>query len=47
MKALKGYKKVAMIYLILTIVNVIWVIGYQKPSEKKEVYKEKSVVVNL
>ena len=47
MKALKGYKSVIMIYLILSVVNVIWVIGYEKPVEKKEVYKEKSVVVNL
>ena len=47
MKLLKGYKKVVMLNLVLTVINVIWVIGYERPTEKNEVYKEKNVVINF
>lgn len=47
MKLLKDYKGVALIYVILTLVNVIWVIGYEKPCEVKQVSNERNVVINV
>lgn len=46
MKVLKDYKGVALIYIVLTLVNVIWVIGYDKQSEVKQVSNERNVVLN-
>lgn len=47
MKLLKEYKAVALIYLIITLVNVIWVINYDKPNEIKQVSKEKVILQNV
>jgi len=46
MKLLKDYKGVALIYLVITIVNVIWVVNYNKPEDIKQVSNEKNVVFN-
>lgn len=47
MKWFKDYKGVLLIYVILTIVNIIWVVGYEKPTEIKQVSNEKNVVINV
>lgn len=47
MKILKDYKGVAFIYVILTLINVVWVIGYEKIDEVKQVSNEKNVVINV
>ncbi len=46
MNFLKNYKGVALIYLILTLVNVIWIISYDKQSEVKQVSNERNFVLN-
>lgn len=46
MKLLKDYKGVALIYLIITLVNVAWVVNYDKPNDIKQVSKERNVVLN-
>lgn len=46
MKLLKDYKGVALIYLIITLFNVIWIINYEKPGDVKQVQKEKNIVMN-
>lgn len=47
MKILKDYKGVALIYLILTLVNAIWIIGYDKEETIKQVSNERNVVINV
>ena len=34
MKLLKEYKGIVIIYLIITIVNIIWFTSYEKPAIK-------------
>lgn len=46
MKLLKDYKGVLLIYVVLTIINAIWIVGYEKPSDVKQVSTEKNVVIN-
>lgn len=46
MKLLKDYKGVAFIYIILTLINVVWLIGYEKPVDVKSVSNEKNIVLN-
>lgn len=46
MKLFKGYKGVALIYLIITLINIIWLVNYEKPDEVKQVSKERNVVLN-
>lgn len=46
MKLFKGYKGVAIIYLVLTIINVVWVVNYEKPSSEKQVSTTRDVVLN-
>ena len=46
MKLFKEYKGVALIYLFITIVNVMWVVNYEKPDYIKQVNKEKDIVLN-
>lgn len=46
MKLLKDYKGVALIYLIITLINVIWVVNYNKPEDIKQVSSERNVVLN-
>lgn len=46
MKLLKDYKGVALIYLIITLVNVAWVVNYDKLNDIKQVSKERNVVLN-
>ncbi len=45
MKLLKDYKGVAIVYLVLTIFNVLWVINYDKPSENLEAKVNTEVVI--
>lgn len=47
MKILKDYKGVALIYVVLTLVNVIWVLGYDKEEPIKQVSNERNVVINV
>ena len=47
MKLLKDYKGVALIYVALTLVNVIWLVNYERPTETKSVSNEKNVVINV
>ena len=47
MKNKKGYKMVAIIYLVVAVVNVIWICNYKSPSMEKETVKnENQVAVN-
>lgn len=46
MKFLKEYKGVALVYLIITLINVVFVINYEKPEDIKQVSNERNVVVN-
>lgn len=47
MKLLKDYKGVALIYLVITLVNVIWFVNFEKPNEEvSRVSNEKTVVFN-
>lgn len=46
MRLFKGYKGVALIYLIITIVNVIWVINYERPTDIKQASEKTNVVLN-
>ena len=46
MKFFKGYKGVALIYLVLTIINVVWIVNYEKPSSEKQESATRNVVLN-
>ena len=46
MKLLKEYKGIAFIYIVLTFINVLWVINYEKPVDTKRVSNEKNIVLN-
>lgn len=46
MKLFKGYKGVAIIYLVLTIINVVWIVNYEKPSNEKQASSTRNVVLN-
>lgn len=46
MKLLKDYKGVAIIYIIITLFNIIWVVNYEKPGEQKSASKERNIVMN-
>lgn len=46
MKLLKGYKGIAIFYLVITIINVLWIVNYNNPSQVNRVEKEKNVVLN-
>ena len=46
MKLFKGYKTVAVLYLIITVINIVWVVNYEKPNDIKQVNKQKDVVLN-
>ena len=46
MKLLKDYKGVAIIYIIITLFNVIWIVNYEKPGEQKRASKERNIVMN-
>ena len=46
MKILKDYKGVALIYLVLTIINVIWIVNYDRPEDVEQVKNETKFVLN-
>lgn len=46
MKLLKDYKGVAIIYIIITLFNVIWIVNYEKPGKQKRASKERNIVMN-
>lgn len=46
MKLLKDYKMVAVVYLIITLVNVVWLVNYERPQTTSHVSNEKNVVLN-
>ena len=46
MKFLRDYKGVIIIYLLITVVNIIWFVGYEKPENKNiKVDNTKTVAV--
>jgi len=45
MKFLKDYKGMAFVYLVLTLINIIWLVSYDKPSAVKQVELKKSSLV--
>lgn len=45
MSFLKDYKGMAFVYLILTLINIIWLVSYDKPNSVKQVNVEKKGVV--
>ena len=45
MKFFKDYKGVVLIYLVVTIVNIICLINYEKPHETVRIEKEKAIAV--
>lgn len=45
MRLLKDYKKVALIYILLTLINVIWVISYDRKDEVKHVSNERQIAL--
>lgn len=45
MKFLKDYKGVALIYLVITIINIICLVNYEKPNENIRVQNEKAVAM--
>ena len=47
MNLLKEYKGIAFIYIVLTLVNVLWIINYEEPVETKRVSNEKNIVLNV
>lgn len=47
MKLLKDYKGVALIYVALTLINVIWVVNYEKPNDNIRVSNNKNIVTNV
>lgn len=46
MRLLKDYKGVAVIYIVLTLINIVWVVNYEKPVDNKRVSNEKNIVLN-
>ena len=47
MKIFKGYKIVALVYLVVTLVNVVFICNYSGTKQvKSEVKKENEVVLN-
>lgn len=47
MKTLREYKGVALIYLVLALINVVWMINVENPVNKEKVSNEKSIVMNV
>lgn len=47
MRLLKDYKGVALIYIVLTLINVVWLVNYEKPYDTSSVSNKKNVVVNV
>lgn len=45
MRLIKDYRKVAIIYILLTLVNVIWIISYDRNDEIKHVSSEKQIAL--
>ena len=46
MKLFKDYKGVMLIYLVITIINVVWMVNYEKPNDNKRVQNENSVTMS-
>lgn len=47
MSLLKEYKGVAFIYLVITIINIFWVVGFDVPEKTEQVSNESNIVVNI
>ncbi len=45
MRLLKDYKKVAIIYILLTLINVIWIISYDRSKVIKHVDSGKQIAL--
>ena len=45
MRLLKDYKKVAIIYILLTLINVIWIVSYDRSETIKYVDSKKQIVL--
>ncbi len=46
MNFLKDYKGMMIIFLIITIVNVLWVVNAPTNEDKKQVRNDTSIVLN-
>ena len=46
MKMLNEYKGALILCLVLTIISVFWVVGFDKPDNAKRVSNDKSIVLN-
>lgn len=46
MRLLKDYKGVALIYIVLTLINVVWLVSYERPNKLSHVKTKKEVVFN-
>ena len=46
MKFFKEYKGVALVYLVITLINVVFIVNYEKPGDVKQAAKERNVVLN-
>ncbi len=47
MSTLKEFKGVAFIYLVITIINIFWVVGFDVPEKTEQVSNENNMVVNI
>lgn len=47
MKLLKDYKGVAVFFAVITAINLVWVLSYQRPSEQHQVQNERVIVANV
>ena len=45
MKIFKGYKIVAIVYLVVTLVNVVWICNYNNDRQVKETVKNDNEIV--
>lgn len=47
MKLLKNYKGVAAFFLVITALNLVWLLSYDNPSETRQVSKQRVIVSNM
>ena len=45
MRLIKDYKKVAIIYILLTLINVIWIVSYDRNDNVKQVSNDKKIAL--
>ena len=42
----KEYKGVAILCLVITILSIFWIVGFDKPNSTKRVSNDKSIIIN-